>query len=85
MDSRTRRAELQSWLLKQDISQQTIAEAVGISRQRVSCYLCSESLTRSIWDRFVEAGLPADLLPEPRELFKRGRKPRTGKLVRREA
>lgn len=81
MNRLDRKIALQAWLMRKDVSHQTIADALGISRQRVSIYLGADNLTQSIWERFVKAGVPADLLPEPRELHKRGPRARTGKLV----
>lgn len=84
MDRKRRKLALQSWMLDRDISHDTIARALGMTRARVSAYLGAETVTRTIFDRFVAAGVPAEFLPDPRDLQKRGRPRRMGTLVPRE-
>lgn len=83
MNNERRKYALQCWLLDHNLSQDTIAQSLGISRQRVSGYLSQDEITKTVWDRFVAAGVPEEFLPEPRELGKRGRPRRTGKLIRK--
>ena len=80
MDRKRRKMALKIWMLDRDISQETIANALGMTRSRVSTYLGSEIVTRTIFDRFVSVGIPPELLPEPRDLQKRGPRRRTGTL-----
>lgn len=63
----SRITRLRIWLLEHDIAMRTIAEQLGMSRQRVGFLLKAKTMTPEMHRRFVEAGIPADLLPPAEE------------------
>lgn len=75
----SRKTSLQIWLIEQDITLRSIAEQMGISRQRCGFLLNSASITPQMHARFVAVGVPALLLP-PVEKCKCGPDRRKGTL-----
>lgn len=74
----TRNTNLRAWMVKHDIAQRTIAEMMGITRQRVGRCLFAESITAGMAEKFMAVGIPLRLLPPVKEA-KRGPRMRTGR------
>ena len=61
----TRRSRLDAWMREHRISKKRLSEHLGLSYTRTLQLLRGIYLTREHRRSLVEAGLPADLLPEP--------------------
>lgn len=80
VDTAIRQAKLKCWMKSVDIDQGTIAEALGCTKQRVSCLLRKESLTAEVRTRFTALGIPGELLPPEGPAKKSGRRRPAGRL-----
>lgn len=59
----SRNTRLRIWLLERDIALRTVAEALGVSRQRLSYIVNAPTITPQMHKRICDIGIPGDLLP----------------------
>lgn len=59
----SRNTRLRIWLLERDIALRTVADQLGISRQRLCFVVNSPTITPQMHKRICDIGIPADLLP----------------------
>ena len=63
----TRQARLKAWMVTYGIEARALARAAGVSPQMMSMIINGSRAPRERIERLVAAGVPGDLLPEPRE------------------
>jgi transcriptional regulator with XRE-family HTH domain len=73
-NSPSRQARLKAWLLLQNIEQKALAEQLGISEQLLSMTLTGKRVCRHRIAALAQLGIPEELLPQPPERQKPGRK-----------
>lgn len=59
----SRKKKLKFWLLEKDISLKTIADAVGVTPQRIGYILSSETITPEMFRKLSNVGVPGDVMP----------------------
>ena len=56
----SRNTRLRVWLLERDIALRTVAEALGVSRQRLSYIVNAPTITPQMHKRICDIGIPGD-------------------------
>lgn len=69
-----------AWLVLNRIQVVELAKVVGVSRSMISEIIAGNRANPEHIQKLIEVGIPAEMLPEPRPLCKRGPKRRPGVL-----